>query len=126
MDSKLKLHWFLVTALDDSHFTEEQIHDAIAGDDAINITVGALDNMPAVILDWRGLAALCEEHMSVEDIKEMNRLDFETIGAMTKSHMKNEIAGFYYRISKVLKNKVIPAYLKFKKEKEQGKNNDNS
>jgi len=127
MNDKLKLHWFLVTALNDSNLTEEQIHEAISNDN-VNVTVGALDNMPAVILDWRGLAALCEEHIPDDKIKDMNRLDFETMGAMVKNEMESEILAVYSRISEVLKDKVVPAYMKFKEMKEKGGdiNNDNS
>lgn len=111
----LKLHWFLVTSLNDTELNEEQIFDSLKNE---NITVAALDNMPAVILDWRGLAALCEEYIPEEQIREMTRLDFETMGAMVKDQMNQEILNVYSKISDTLKNQVIPSYLQFKREKE--------
>jgi len=117
VDNKLKLHWFLVTTMEPTNLTEEKVFTSIPSNE--NVTVASIDNMPAVILDWRGLAALCEEHISEEQMHEMTRLDFETMGAMTKNIMNQEIIDIYSRISDVLKNQVIPAYLKFKQEKEE-------
>lgn len=119
----LKLHWFLVTSLNDTELNEEKIFDSLKNE---NVTVAALDNMPAVILDWRGLAALCEEYIPEEQIREMTRLDFETMGAMVKNQMNQEILNVYSRISDTLKNQIIPSYLQFKREKEENHGRDDS
>lgn len=107
--AKIELHRFLVTTLTDTSFEEQDLNAAVNAIDKC-ATIANVDNMPCVYIDWRGIAALASEYMSEEELKSMDRSDWERIGAGVKAIMSKEIDGMFDRMAQVLKEQVLPAY----------------